>query len=206
MITIINYGSGNIGALANIYEKYSIPYKIATTSSEIENAEKIILPGVGAFDSTMQSLNQSGLRDALDHQVLIKKVPVLGICVGMQIMANGSEEGTLPGLSWINARVKKFSTEQIKHLPKIPHLGWNTIQIAKSHLLMNNIDEIRGFYFIHSYYVETFLSDDVLTNTFYGHQFTSAIQKENIMAVQFHPEKSHKNGVQLLLNFSKIVC
>jgi glutamine amidotransferase len=206
MITIINYGSGNIGALANIYEKYSIPYKIATSSSEIENAEKIILPGVGAFDSTMQSLNQSGLRDALDHQVLIKKVPVLGICVGMQIMANGSEEGTLPGLSWINARVKKFSTEQIKHLPKIPHLGWNTIQLAKSHLLMNNIDENRGFYFIHSYYVETFLSDDVLTTTFYGHQFTSAIQKENIMAVQFHPEKSHKNGVQLLLNFSKIVC
>jgi glutamine amidotransferase len=206
MITIINYGSGNIGALANIYEKYSIPYKIATSSSEIENAEKIILPGVGAFDSTMQSLNQSGLRDALDHQVLIKKVPVLGICVGMQIMANGSEEGTLPGLNWINARVKKFSTEQIKHLPKIPHLGWNTIQIAKSHLLMNNIDENRGFYFIHSYYVETFLSDDVLTTTFYGHQFTSAIQKENIIAVQFHPEKSHKNGVQLLLNFSKIVC
>jgi glutamine amidotransferase len=206
MITIINYGSGNIGALANIYEKYSIPYKIATKSSEIENAEKIILPGVGAFDSTMQSLNQSGLRDALDHQVLIKKVPVLGICVGMQIMANGSEEGTLPGLNWINARVKKFSTEQIKHLPKIPHLGWNTIQIAKSHLLMNNIDENRGFYFIHSYYVETFLSDDVLTTTFYGHQFTSAIQKENIIAVQFHPEKSHKNGVQLLLNFSKIVC
>jgi glutamine amidotransferase len=206
MITIINYGSGNIGALANIYEKYSIPYKIATKTSEIENAEKIILPGVGAFDSTMQSLNQSGLRDALDHQVLIKKVPVLGICVGMQIMANGSEEGTLPGLNWINARVKKFSTEQIKHLPKIPHLGWNTIQIAKSHLLMNNIDENRGFYFIHSYYVETFLSDDVLTTTFYGHQFTSAIQKENIIAVQFHPEKSHKNGVQLLLNFSKIVC
>lgn len=204
MITIVNYGSGNIKAIANIFEKYNIAYRVAAQIDELASAQKIILPGVGAFDATMEKLEQSGLKLILDKKALVEKIPVLGICVGMQIMGEGSDEGNRSGLGWISGRVKKLDSNQIKHLPKIPHLGWNSIQPMKAHKLLDGIDTEKGFYFIHNYYFEAYNQNDILTTTHYGCSFASALQKDNIMATQFHPEKSHANGVQLLINFSKL--
>ena len=202
MITIINYGSGNIRAIGNIYDRLKIPYRIIDKPDGISDTEKIILPGVGAFDETMRMLNRSGFRDFLEEMVLVKKVPVLGICVGMQILANGSEEGLLPGLGWINGFVRKFDKDSIKHKPKLPHLGWNTINIKKDSELLKNVESKVGYYFIHSYYFECESKEDTLTTTEYGIEFSSSVNKENIYGVQFHPEKSHQNGINLLKNFS----
>jgi glutamine amidotransferase len=206
MITIVNYGSGNIRAIANIYDKVNIPYQIAATPDELKGAEKLILPGVGAFDETMSKLNDSGLRKVLDELVLDKKVPVIGICVGMQILAKSSDEGNIPGLGWIDGRVKKFDVSKLKTLPKIPHLGWNSVVVRKPNSLYEHIDLDNGFYFIHSYYFECNDTADILTETTYGEIFTSSVNKENIYGVQFHPEKSHSNGVNLLQNFAKLPC
>lgn len=206
MITIVNYGSGNIRAIGNIYDKLNIPYKVAATPEELAGAEKLILPGVGAFDETMSKLNESGLRAALDQLVLTDKIPVLGICVGMQILCKSSDEGLLPGLGWIDGVVKKFDVNKLHTLPKIPHLGWNSVSLKKQSLLYEGIDVENGFYFIHSYYFECNRAEDVLTQTMYGEQFASSVNRENIYGVQFHPEKSHHNGVELLQNFAKRIC
>jgi glutamine amidotransferase len=204
MITIVNYGSGNIRAITNIYDILKIPYLIASLPEELKGSDRLILPGVGAFDDTMNRVNESGLREVLDELVLIQKVPVLGICVGMQIMGQSSEEGKIPGLGWIDGEVKKFDKNKLKMLPKVPHLGWNSLEIKKNCNLFNNIDIENGFYFIHSYFFQAKSQIDILTETFYGGIFTSSIQKENIYGVQFHPEKSHSNGVELLKNFATI--
>lgn len=204
MICIINYGSGNVRAIGNIYDRLKISYKIVTTPSEILKADKIILPGVGAFDETMGMLNRSGFREMLEKKVIQENVPVLGICVGMQILSEGSEEGSLNGLGWIKGRVHKFEKEIIKHKPKIPHLGWNSIRISKSTKLLEGIDEMVGFYFIHSYYFKCADEQDILTTTHYGYDFSSAVNHDNIYGVQFHPEKSHQNGITLLKNFASL--
>ena len=204
MITIINYGSGNISAIANVYKRINVPYQIADKPGDVEGAEKIILPGVGAFDETMSILDQSGFRAALDKEVLINKVPVMGICVGMQILARRSEEGILPGLGWINGEVKKIDKSLIVQRPKVPHLGWNSIKVLKNTSLFEGIDTETGFYFLHSYYFDCFEKEDVLTETMYGTNFASAVNHENIYGVQFHPEKSHQNGVNLLKNFAHL--
>lgn len=204
MITIINYGSGNISAIGNIYERLKVPFKIANSPDEVLGAEKIILPGVGAFDETISMLDESGFRSVLDKEVLENKVPVIGICVGMQILAKSSEEGKLPGLGWIDGVVKKIDKSLITVKPKIPHLGWNSIEVSRSNSLFEGIDEEEGFYFLHSYYFECNNEADVLSRTFYGKSFASSVNNNNIYGVQFHPEKSHSNGVQLLHNFAKI--
>lgn len=204
MITIINYGSGNISAIGNIYERLKVPFKIADKPEEVKGAEKIILPGVGAFDETISMLDESGFRSILDEEVLKNKVPVIGICVGMQILAKSSEEGILPGLGWIDGVVKKIDKSLLTQKPKIPHLGWNSIEITRKNLLYEGINAEEGFYFLHSYYFECKNESDVLSNTFYGKSFASSVNNNNIYGVQFHPEKSHSNGVQLLHNFSKI--
>jgi len=204
MITIINYGSGNIRAIGNIYERLKIPFKVAEHPDEVTGSERIILPGVGAFDETMRMLDQSGFRSVLDYEVLVNKVPVLGICVGMQILAKKSEEGHLPGLGWINAEVKKIDKKILLHSPKLPHLGWNSIERTKHMTLLDGINDEDGFYFLHSYYFECENEQDVLCKTFYGKSFASAVVVNNIFGVQFHPEKSHQNGVQLLQNFAKL--
>jgi glutamine amidotransferase len=204
MITIINYGSGNISAIGNIYEQLKVPFKISNTPEEVKGAEKIILPGVGAFDETISMLDKSGFRSILDKEVLENKVPVIGICVGMQILAKSSEEGKLPGLGWINGVVKKIDKSLLTHKPKIPHLGWNSIEVERMNLLFEGINQEDGFYFLHSYYFECNNESDVLSKTFYGKSFASSVNNNNIYGVQFHPEKSHSNGVQLLHNFSKI--
>lgn len=204
MIGIINYGSGNIQAIATIYKKLNIEHRILDKPEDLEKAEKLILPGVGSFDETMQHLMDSGLKDKLNELVLEKKVPVLGICVGLQVMGYGSEEGELPGLGWISGRVKKFDTSLIDTKPKIPHMGWNTIKDLKQHPLFKNIDHDFGFYFVHSYYFECEAEENKLTTSNYGAEFTSSIVSEHIIGTQFHPEKSHGNGVQLLKNFAEL--
>lgn len=205
MITIINYGSGNIRAIGNIYDVLNIPYVVADNVSEIDKADKIILPGVGAFDETIEKLNAEGFRQTLDKKVLVDKVPILGICVGMQMLANSSEEGSLNGLGWIEGTVKRFDKNKIIGKPKLPHLGWNSIEIKKETPLLKNIDQEEGFYFIHSYYFECLNARDVMSTTEYGIEFHSSVNRDNIYGVQFHPEKSHDNGIQLLKNFA-LLC
>jgi imidazole glycerol-phosphate synthase subunit HisH len=204
MITIINYGSGNIRAIGNIYERLNIPFKIANLPEEVAGAEKIILPGVGAFDETISMLDASGFRSVLDQEVLTNQIPVLGICVGMQILSKKSEEGSLPGLGWINGEVKKIDKTLLKSKPKIPHLGWNSIKITNTNGLFHEVDEEQGFYFLHSYYFECADEKDIMSLTTYGKDFASSVNHKNIYGVQFHPEKSHHNGVNLLKNFANL--
>jgi len=204
MIGIVNHGSGNIQAIVNIYNRLNVPYKIIEDPAELSKADRLILPGVGSFDATMKQLLESGMKSALDEEVLIKKKPVLGVCVGMQILSNGSEEGTLPGLGWIKGMVKKFDISKIKHKPFLPHMGWNTIEPSISHDIFKDLDHDLGFYFIHSYYFETEESTNILATSIYGDEFTSAVINNHIFGMQFHPEKSHSNGTKLLSNFAKI--
>ena len=204
MIGIINYGSGNVQSIANIYNRTNFPFKIIDKPEQLKSVDKLILPGVGDFDETIKVLDSSGLRDALNEQVLINKKPVLGICVGMQILCNDSEEGNQKGLGWIEGNVKKIDILNIKEKPFIPHMGWNNVAPKISHHLFKDIDIELGFYFVHSYYFNTLNSDNILGTTFYVAEFTSAVFNENIFGVQFHPEKSHSNGIQLLSNFATI--
>ena len=204
MIGIIDYGSGNVQAIATIYKNLNIDYQVITDKDDLKKADKLILPGVGAFDATMQQLIDSGLRDELNDLVIRKKVPILGICVGLQVMGFGSDEGDLPGLGWIPGTVKKFNINKIESKPKLPHMGWNTIKDIKNHSLFKGIDNEFGFYFVHSYYFECESEDNILTTSNYSIDFTSAINSGHIIGTQFHPEKSHGNGVLLFKNFAQL--
>lgn len=206
MITIVDYGSGNVRAIANIYERLNIDYRIADSPNSLENSSKIILPGVGAFDQTIGHLHESGLEPVLQNLVLEKLVPVLGICVGMQIMGDSSEEGKKAGLGWIKGTVRKFDEYKLMDKPKIPHLGWNSVHAVNRLKLFEDIDEQKGFYFLHSYYFDPSDSENIMSQTVYGSKFASSIHKNNIYGVQFHPEKSHSNGIKLLKNFAELIC
>ncbi|NLU96892.1 imidazole glycerol phosphate synthase subunit HisH [Marinomonas sp. UCMA 3892] len=201
MIAIVDYGSGNIQAIQNIFTKLKIETFFASRPEDLKKASKIILPGVGAFDTAMMQLEQSGMRSALDACVLVEKKPVMGICVGMQIMAKSSEEGVLSGLGWFDATVKKFDESKIEHKPKLPHMGWNEIVPREEHPILNNIDQEKGFYFIHSYYFNAHDPNDIFIEAYYGCDFCCAVKKNNIFGFQFHPEKSHSNGINLFKNF-----
>jgi len=204
MITIIDYGLGNIRAFANVYERLNIPVSVAKTADDLMAAIKIILPGVGAFDYAMSKLNNSGMREPLDKLVLDHQVPVLGICVGMQILAQSSEEGILPGLGWIDGTVIKFDVSVLNSKTQLPHMGWNTIHPINSNPLLVNFSNDSQLYFLHSYYFQCNNQNDTIATTEYGIQFSSALNNKNIYGVQFHPEKSHQWGIQLLKNFSDL--
>lgn len=204
MITIVDYGSGNIKAIANIYEKLKVDFSIASVPEEVIGAKKIFLPGVGAFDETISKLDSTGFREVLDKEVLENNVPIMGICVGMQILADSSEEGICKGLGYIKGKVKKLDSNLILQKPKLPHLGWNSIEIVRNNVLLQEIDPQFGFYFLHTYYFECADQNNVLATTNYGATFASAVHRENVFGIQFHPEKSHHNGIKLLHNFAKL--
>jgi imidazole glycerol-phosphate synthase subunit HisH len=203
MIVIVDYGMGNLGSVQNMLKKIGFKSQISSDKEVIRLATKLILPGVGSFDNGMNQLNQLDLIDVLNEEVINKKIPILGICLGMQLMTNYSEEGTVSGLGWVDANTKKFNFEDDSQM-KIPHMGWNYIEIKKPHpLLLNFISEPK-FYFVHSYYVKCNIESDTIASTRYGIDFTSSFARENIMATQFHPEKSHKYGFQILKNFIEL--
>ena len=204
MIAIIDYGSGNISAISNIYKKLKIPHLITSDVKELEAAERYILPGVGAFDATMSYLNKSGMVDLLNNQVLGRKKKVLGICVGMQILASSSEEGTFAGLGWISGRVRRIDVSTLASAPKLPHMGWNSIKPSSNAKLCDGVDIDRGFYFLHSYYYEVTDATNVSATVMYGEEITCAVMRENVFGVQFHPEKSHGNGVAVFKNFAEL--
>ncbi|RUO37302.1 imidazole glycerol phosphate synthase subunit HisH [Aliidiomarina shirensis] len=206
MITIVDYGLGNIKAFANAYKRLNIDVCYGSSPEQLKCAKKLILPGVGAFDHAMQMLNESGLRDCLDQLVLEQKVPVIGICVGMQMMAKSSEEGTSTGLGWIDGTVRRFSypNENVALKHPLPHMGWNSILPVKESALVNNLDDHKRFYFLHSYYFECADSADVVATANYGFDYACIVNHDNVHGIQCHPEKSHHNGVALLRNFAEL--
>ena len=204
MITIIDYGVGNINAFVNVYKRVNVPTKIAKTAADLEGAQKLILPGVGHFDHAMSELIKSGMREKLDELVMVKKVPVIGICVGMQMMGNSSDEGKLEGLKWIDASIKKFDESKIQQVTRLPHMGWNDVHHVMSNPLFDGLEKEALFYFLHSYYFECNNTADILANSEYGGEFTCAAHHENVYGIQFHPEKSHHYGETLLHNFAKL--
>lgn len=200
-VTIIDYGVGNLGSIQNMLKKLGAQSEIASDANAVERATKIILPGVGAFDAGMTQLNQSGLRAPLDTAVLQKKVPVAGICLGMQLMTEGSEEGALPGLGWVSAKTMRFVPSP-NEIMKIPHMGWSHVTKAKSSPVLDLLEDESRFYFVHSYHVGCSNHEDVLLTAQYGSvRFDAAFEHENILGFQFHPEKSHRFGMTLLKAF-----
>jgi glutamine amidotransferase len=204
MIAIVNYGLGNVQAIANIYKRLNIAAISATTADELRGAERLILPGVGSFDWAMTRLEESGMRATLDELVLQQGKPVLGICVGLQMMARRSEEGALPGLSWIDAEVRRFDETKFTQQTHLPHMGWNEVVPTRSHPLFQKLETPMWFYFLHSYYFVPSRPDDVLAQTDYNGPFACSAGHGRICGVQFHPEKSHGWGVQLLANFAEL--
>ncbi len=204
MIGIVNYGLGNVQAIANIYQRQGIEACIATTPKELEEADKLILPGVGAFDWAMTRLNSSGMRESLDEQVLGRKKLVLGICVGMQMMAAGSEEGVLAGLKWVDGDVRRFDEASFTTKTHLPHMGWNDVEPKEPIGLFEGMALPARFYFLHSYYIAPSNDRDVLAVTDYHGHFVSSVRSGNVFGVQFHPEKSHEWGIRLLRNFAEL--
>ncbi|MDP3517059.1 MAG: imidazole glycerol phosphate synthase subunit HisH [Pseudohongiella sp.] len=200
-ISIVDYGVGNLGSIQNMLKKLGAESVIAHDEASINAATKLILPGVGAFDYGMRRLEESGLRYALDHAVLVRKVPVAGICLGMQMMTLGSEEGTLPGLNWINAKTVRFSS--VGEVPlKVPHMGWRIVHKSKESRILENLEPVSRFYFVHSFYVNCLDPTDTLLTASYGNvSFDAAFERDNIFGFQFHPEKSHRFGMSLLKAF-----
>lgn len=204
MIAIIDYGSGNLAAIANIYKQLKVPHSITADAEEIKKADRYILPGVGAFDATMKHLKELGLVDILNEQVLVKKRKILGICVGMQVLGDASEEGILPGLGWIRGQIRKIDVSQIKSGPRLPHMGWNSLTLTRPSELFDKVDLERGFYFLHSYYFDAAESEAVTATVEYGNKLTCAVAQGNVYGIQFHPEKSHSNGIAVFRNFAEL--
>jgi glutamine amidotransferase len=205
MIVIVDYGVGNLGSIANMLKKIGVRSTASSDPDVIGQAEKLILPGIGAFDAGMEKLNERGLVPLLNQLVLEKKVPVLGLCLGLQLMTKKSEEGRLPGLGWFDAETirYKFGPEQASL--KVPHMGWNTLEIRRPHPLLAELEAESRFYFVHSFYVRCNHPEEVLAETDYGGYFHSVVGAGNIMGAQFHPEKSHKYGMRLLRNYAENV-
>lgn len=199
-IIIIDYGMGNLRSVQKKIESLDVNVEISADLTKITNAQKLILPGVGNFANGVKKLKESGIWEVLINKVHIQKTPILGICLGMQLMAKHSEEGNIDGFGWFDAEVIKFKiSNKLQH--KIPHIGWNSINIEKENPLIKTISNDAMFYFVHSFHIECSNKEDILTTSEYEYKFTSAIHKENIYGVQFHPEKSHDIGKIVLENF-----
>lgn len=204
MMRVIDYGVGNVHAFLTVFKRLGIAAEPARTRQDVSTASRLILPGVGAFDSAMDLLNRSGLRDALDEAVLGRRVPVLGVCVGMQMLAAGSDEGKLPGLDWIPGRVRALASALPAPLP-MPHMGWNDVSVSPSGgRLFSGIDAPPRFYFLHSYFFDCKAAEHIAATVEYGVQFPCAVSAGNVHGIQCHPEKSHHWGSQLLRNFAEL--
>jgi glutamine amidotransferase len=205
MITILDYGLGNIGSLNNMLKRLNQNVIITSKPEHILNSKKLIIPGVGSFDKAISNINNViGLREALNVKALNDKIPILGICLGMQLLTRKSEEGILNGFNWIPGEVKKF--DSTKYF-KVPHMGWNEVKTNNKKLkILENIDKGSRFYFVHSYYVEVDNKEHSLFKTTFNISFDSGIYRDNLYGVQFHPEKSHKFGMNILKNFSELRC
>jgi glutamine amidotransferase len=201
MITIVDYGMGNLGSIQNMFKRIGAASEVTGDIGTLARASKILLPGVGAFDSAMQRINDSGLREILDRKALHERVPTLGICLGMQLLSRGSEEGRLPGLGWIAASARRFPT--IVGL-KVPHMGWNLVAPAQASALTAGLPAESRFYFVHSFYVRVDDQRDSVLKARYGVTFDAAVAHGNIYGAQFHPEKSHRFGMHLLANFANL--
>lgn len=199
-VVIIDYGMGNLRSIQRSFQRLGVQTHIGTQAEDIEGADKLVLPGVGHFYQGMQHLTEKGMINTLNEKVLHQKVPVLGICLGMQLMGSFSEEGKSQGLGWVNADIKLFKMEdQLRY--KVPHIGWNNLNVEKNSRLMAGISEDKLYYFVHSYYMKCHNPEDILGTTQYEQSFTAAIERENIFGTQFHPEKSREGGDQILTNF-----
>jgi len=202
VIAIIDYGSGNTAAIANIFKQLKVPHCITSDHAELERADRYILPGVGAFDATMAHLAASGTIAVLNEQVIGRGKKVMGICVGMQIFAESSEEGELPGLGWIPGRVRRIDPSRLTSAPRLPHMGWNSIEVQGAPELFDGVDLDRGFYFLHNYYFDAADPSDVIATVDYGGRFPCGVAKGNVIGLQFHAEKGHASGVAVFRNFA----
>lgn len=205
MIRIVDYGVGNIQAFMTLFKRLGLDAQRAHKPHELADATHLVLPGVGHFDHAMQRLNDSGMRPFLEELVMSKAIPILGVCVGMQMLAAGSDEGTLPGLNWIGGRVRAFADNPLSNGLPLPHMGWNDVRpTAGAKLFSEGCEEGYQFYFLHSYYFDAQDKKDVAATAHYGFDFDAVVSRGNIHGVQFHPEKSHHWGAQLLKNFAEI--
>jgi glutamine amidotransferase len=203
MIRIVDYGLGNVRAFLNVYKSLGMPAAVARAEADLEDASRIVLPGVGSFDHAMELLQQSGMMTALTELAVTRGVPVLGVCVGMQILAQSSEEGRLNGLGWIKGSVRKFQAQSGAARLRLPHMGWNDVSPARPSRLFAGLEQDARFYFLHSYHFCCEDQENILAEADYGGRFACAIQAANIYGVQFHPEKSHQFGMRLLRNFGE---
>jgi len=203
LIAIIDYGSGNTSAISNIFKQLKVPHCITSDHAELERADRYVLPGVGAFDATMSNLARSGTIEVLNEQVIGQGKKVLGICVGMQIFADSSDEGDLPGLGWIPGRVRRLNPTDLKG-PQLPHMGWNSIALQGAPEVLKDVDIERGFYFLHSYYFDAADPADVIATVDYGGRFPCGVAKGGIIGLQFHAEKGHAGGVAVFRNFARL--
>ncbi len=204
MIAIVDYGSGNIAAIANIYKQLKIPHAVTADARELAAAERYILPGVGAFDATMRHLAACGIVEVLQEQVVGRGKRLMGVCVGMQILAGSSDEGELPGLGWIPGHVKKIARDRASPPLRLPHMGWNSINLRGDSPIFGGVDSARGFYFLHNYYFHAADEADVIATASYGADIPCSVNRANIYGMQFHPEKSHANGTAIFRNFAGI--
>lgn len=203
MVVIPNVGIGNVKSVANMLSRVGTQTLVSDQPVELRNASHIVLAGVGAFDAGMQSLSAAGWVEQLQEAVQVRKVPVLGICLGMQLLCKGSEEGTIPGLCWVDATVMRFNANDFPNI-KVPHMGWNTIDVKKTNDIIPVDEADQRYYFAHSYHVVCQDSNNLVATVNYGNAVAAVIQNENVFGVQFHPEKSHRFGMRLLANFLKV--